>query len=113
MRYVLLGVVWVTLALKGAWFVRGGPIPGFHGKLWILLAVWAMTVAAAALFGKVPVLLPLFGCFSLICQFALLESRSLIREYPRETLIVNLPGILLAVSALLVYRYRSRPVDLS
>jgi hypothetical protein len=90
------------------WFVGAGAIGPFYGKLWLLLAIWAASVVAAAFFMKIPIVLPLLSCVSLFFQFFLLDSWSSARQYPLDTLSSNFGGILLAGCALTVYRYRPR-----
>ena len=99
--------------MKGMWFIGAGAVAGFYGKLWVLLAIWIVAVVAAALFMKVPILLPIVSCVSLFYQFFLIGSLSEVRQYPLETLSSNFAGILLAVCSLIVYRYRSRAYALS
>jgi len=107
-RFVLLFVVWILLFMKGMWFVGAGAMGPFYGKLWALLAIWAVTMVTAALFMKFPLLLPAMSCVSLFSQFFLIGSWPEAKQYPLETLSSNLAGILLAVCALIVYRYRPR-----
>jgi hypothetical protein len=108
MRFILLCLVWVALTLKGAWFIAAGAVADFYAKLWILLAIWLVAVVSAAFFMKAPVLLPIFSVISLACQLTLLESWSVAKQYPLDTLSSNGAGIVLAVSSLLAYRYRPR-----
>ena len=109
MRFVLLCLVWILLFMKDMWFVGARAMGPFYDKLWILFAIWLATAVAAAIFIKAPILLPLLGCASLICQISLLDSWSLALLHPLETVWSDFAGILLAACALIVYRYRACP----
>jgi hypothetical protein len=66
-----LGIVWLSIAGEGMWFLAAGMVATFFTALKILLVIWFMLLLSAIFFARAPILLPLVATLNLIVCIAI------------------------------------------
>jgi hypothetical protein len=106
-RLALLCLAWFLLLVEGGWFFLGFMMAGsFPSKIWILFILWLCMIVAAAFFMKMPIALPILATINLLCSLVMVGSWSILKQYPTEVLMKNLPGVLLVLVTSVAYRFR-------